>query len=71
MGSKTSEASNASNVQFKTMQERFTKGNDTSLQDCGSECKSSPKKSEYHHGRYNGHVFINSPFDYNKHNKVI
>jgi hypothetical protein len=71
IGSKTSEASNASNGQLKTLQEHFTKGNGASLQDCGSECKSSPKKSEDQHGRYNGHVFINSPFDYNKHNQVI
>jgi hypothetical protein len=71
IGSKTSEASNASNGQLKTLQEHFTKGNGMSLQDCGSECKSSPKKSEDQHGRYNGHVFTNSPFDYNKHNQVI
>jgi hypothetical protein len=70
IGSKTSEASDASNGQLKTLQEHFTKGNGTSLQDYGSECKSSPKKSEDQHGRYNGHVFINSPFDYNKHNQV-
>jgi hypothetical protein len=57
MGSKTSEASDASNGQLKTLQEHFTKGNGASLQDCGSECKSSPKKGEDQHGRYNGHVF--------------
>jgi hypothetical protein len=70
MGSKSSEASNASNGQLKTLQEHFTKGNGASLQDCGSECKSSPKKGEDQHGRYNGHVFNKSPFDYNKHNQV-
>jgi hypothetical protein len=70
MGSKTSEASKASNGQLKTLQEHFTKGNGAPLQDYGSECKSSPKKSEDQHGRYNGHVFVNSPFDYNKHNQV-
>ena len=46
IGSKSSEASNASNGQRKTLQEYFTKGNGASLQDYGSECKSSPKKSE-------------------------
>jgi hypothetical protein len=71
MGSKTLEASNASSDQNKSLHDRFTKGNDTSLQDCGSECKSSPKKSEDEHERYNGNVFTNSPFDYNKHNHVI
>jgi hypothetical protein len=69
--SKTLEASNASNGQLKTLHGNFTKGNGTSLQDCGSERKSSPKKGEDQHGRYNGHVFTNSPFDYNKHNQVI
>jgi hypothetical protein len=71
IGSKTSEASNASNDQLKTLQEHFTKGNGASLQDCGSERNSSPKTGEDQHGRYNGHVFTNSPFDYNKHNQVI
>jgi hypothetical protein len=71
IGSKTLESSNASNGQLKTLQEHFTKGNDASLLDCGSECKSSPKLREDQHGRYNGHAFINSPFDYNKHNQVI
>jgi hypothetical protein len=28
------------------------------------------RKGEDQHGRYNGHVFVNSPFDYNKHNQV-
>ena len=37
MGSKTSEASNASNGQLKTWQGHFTKGNGTSLQHCDSE----------------------------------
>jgi hypothetical protein len=42
MGSKTSEASNASNGQLKTLQEHFMKVNGASLLDCGSECKSPP-----------------------------
>jgi hypothetical protein len=71
MGSKTSEASNASNGQLKSLQEHFTKGDGVSLLDCGSECKSSPKQSEDQQGRYNGHVFTNSLFDYKKHNHVI
>jgi hypothetical protein len=71
MGSKTSKASNASNGQLKSLQEHFTKGNGASLQDCGSECKSYPKKSEDQHGRYNGHVFTDSIFYYNKNNHVI
>jgi hypothetical protein len=37
MGSKTSEASNASNGQFKSLQEHFTKGYGLSLLYCGSE----------------------------------
>jgi hypothetical protein len=68
--SKTSEASDASNGKLNTLQEHFPKGNGASLQDCSSECKSSPKKSEDQHGRYNDHVFVNSPFDYNKNNQV-
>jgi hypothetical protein len=44
--SKTSEASNASNGQLKSLQEHFTKGDGISLLDCDSECKSSPKQSE-------------------------
>jgi len=71
MGSKTSEASNAWNDQLKTLQELFTKANGMSFQDCGSECKSSPKEGEDQHGRYNGRVFTNSPFHYNNHNQVI
>jgi hypothetical protein len=39
MGSKTSEASNASNGQLKSLQEHFTKGDGVSLLDCDSECK--------------------------------
>jgi hypothetical protein len=70
MGSKTSEANNASNGQLKSLQEHFTEGDGVSLLDCGSECNSSPKQSEDQHVRYNGHVFTNSPFDYNKHNQV-
>jgi hypothetical protein len=46
MGSKTSEASDASNDQLKSLQEHFTKGDGVSLHDGDSECKSSPKKSE-------------------------
>jgi hypothetical protein len=71
MGSKTSEASNASNGQLKSLQEHFTKGDGVSLHDCDSECKSSPKQSEDQQGRYNGHDFSNSLFDYKKHNHVI
>jgi hypothetical protein len=71
IGSKTLEASNASNGQIKTFHEHFTKGRGASLQECGSECKSSPKQSEDQHERYNVHVFTNSPFDYNKHNQLI
>jgi hypothetical protein len=71
MGSKALEVSNSSNGQLKTMQEHFTKGNGASLQDCGSECKSSPKKSEYQQGRYNGHDFSKTLFDYKSHNHVI
>jgi hypothetical protein len=71
MGSKTSEESNASNGQIKTLQEHFKKGDGVSLLDCGSECKSSPKKSEDQKGRYNVHVFTNSLLDYKKHNHVI
>jgi hypothetical protein len=37
MGSKTSEANNASNGQLKTLQEHFMKGDGVSLLDCGSE----------------------------------
>ena len=47
------------------------KGNGVSLQDCDSEYKSSPKQGEDQQGRYNCHVFTNSPFDYNKHNQII
>jgi hypothetical protein len=71
MGSKALEASNASSGQTNSLQDRFTKGNGASLQDCGSEYKSSTKKIEDHHGRFNGHFFTNYPFDYNKHNHVI
>jgi hypothetical protein len=71
MGSKTSEASNASHGQLKTLQEHCTKSNGASLQDCDSECKSSPKQSEDQHGMYNGHNFTNSLFDYKSHNHVI
>jgi hypothetical protein len=44
--SKTSEESNASNGQLKSLQEHFTKGDGVSLHDCDRECKSSPKKRE-------------------------
>jgi tuftelin-interacting protein 11 len=37
IGSKTSEASNDSNGQLKSLQEHLTKCNGASLQDCGSE----------------------------------
>jgi hypothetical protein len=69
--SKTSEESNASNGQLKSLREHFTKGDGVSLHDCDSECKSYPKKSEDKKDKYNGHDFSNSLFDYKKHNHVI
>jgi hypothetical protein len=71
MGSKTLEASDASNDWLKSLRERFMKGDDVSIQDGDSEFSPSPKKSEDKQDRYKGHGFSNSLFYYKKHNHVI
>jgi hypothetical protein len=71
MGSKTSEASDASYDRPKSLQDWFTKSDGVSLLDGDCECKSSPKQSEYQQEKYNGLDFSNSLFYYKNNNQVI